>query len=88
MVALGRDIALQFGIQPAQMQLVIPGHGEKIKIGERYHDCEDADSFKGKTQSVDIVTAPGLQKVGDGRSELGSQRAMVPCEIYPIEEDD
>ncbi|KUJ12159.1 uncharacterized protein LY89DRAFT_688620 [Mollisia scopiformis] len=87
MVALGRDIALQFGIQPAQMQLVVPKYGEKIKIGEKFHDCEDGDSFKGKTQSVDIVTAPGLEKLGDGRSDLSAQRAMVPCEIYPIEED-
>lgn len=88
MVTLGRDIALQFGIQPAQMQLIIPKHGETIMIGEKFHDCEDGDSFKGKTHSVDLVTAPGLQKIGNGRSDLSSQRHMVPCEIYPIEEDE
>ncbi|KAF8862360.1 hypothetical protein BDZ45DRAFT_799176 [Acephala macrosclerotiorum] len=88
MVLLGRDIALQFGINPSQMELVVPKHGEKIKIGEKFHDCEDGDSFKGKTHDVDLVTAPGLQKIGDGRSDMNSQRAMVPCEIYPIETED
>jgi hypothetical protein len=88
MVSLGRDIALQFGIQPACLQLVIPAHAEEIKIGERFHDCEDGDSGERKTCSVDIVTAPGLQKVGDGRSDMDVQRPMVPCEIYPIEDDE
>ncbi len=85
MVLLGRDIALQFGIQTAQLQLVVPNHGEQIRIGESFHDCEDGDSFKGKAHDVDLVTAPGLQKLGDGRADMHSRRAMVPCEIYPVE---
>lgn len=87
MVSLGREIALQFGIQSSQLQLVVPEHGKTIRIGESFHDCEDGDSGLRRTCEVDIVTAPGLQKVGDGRSDMEVQRAMVPCEIYPIEDD-
>jgi hypothetical protein len=83
MVQLGREIALQFGIHPAQLRLLVPSRGEQIQIGESYHDCEDGDAYKGSVYGVQLVTAPGLQMIGDGRSDMSSSRTMVPCEIYP-----
>jgi len=80
---LAREIALQFGIHPAHLQLVIPARGETIEIGKMYHDCCDADYHKGRIYQVDLVTAPGLQKIGDGRSDLTTKSTIVPCEIYP-----
>lgn len=80
---MAREIALQFGIHPAHLQLVVPARGETIEIGKDYHDCCDADFHKGRTYQVDLVTAPGLQKIGDGRSDLTSKWTIVPCEIYP-----
>jgi hypothetical protein len=80
---LAREIALQFGIHPAHLRLVMPARGETIEVGKGYHHCCDGDYYKGRFYKVDLVTAPGLQKIGDGRSDLTSKWTIVPCEIYP-----
>lgn len=82
---LAREISLQFGIHPARLQLVIPARGEIVEIGKDYHDCCDSDYYAGKKYKVDLVTTPGLQKIGDGRSNMTSKWTIVPCEIYPDE---
>ena len=82
-VVLARDIGFQFGIHPAQLRLVTPGHGETVEIGEKFHDCEGGEDDRGKTYQVKLVTLPGLEKVGDGRSNTDSIFTIVPCEIYP-----
>jgi hypothetical protein len=79
---LARNISLQFGVQTAELRLSVPNCGEKIQIGEEFQDCEDGDLFRGSTCIVDLVIVPGLQKIGDGRSDMGSKRVIVPCEIY------
>ena len=79
---LARNIALQFGTQTAELRLLVPNYGEKIKIGEEFHDCEDGDRYKGSICTVDLVVIPGLQKIGDGWSDMSSKRILVPCEIY------
>ncbi|KAH0537285.1 hypothetical protein FGG08_005910 [Glutinoglossum americanum] len=83
MANLSLEIALQFGVHSAQLRLSAPSRGEQIMIGEEFHDCEDGDSSKGSAYVVDLVIVPGLQKVGDGRSDMTSKRTIVPCEIYP-----
>jgi hypothetical protein len=87
MVNLGSVIALQFGVHLAQLRILVPSRGEQIQIGESYQDCEDGDCYKGSIYGVDLVTAPGLQKIGDGKSDMSSSRTMVPCEIYPDQPD-
>jgi hypothetical protein len=82
-VNLSLDIALQFGVHAAQLQLLSPGRGERIEIGEDFHHCEDADYCRGSTYTVDLVILPGLKKIGDGRSDMSSRRTIIPCEIYP-----
>lgn len=79
---LARNIALQFGIQTAELRLLVPTRGEEVQIGEEIHDCEDGDRYKGSTCAADLVIVPGLQKIGDGRSDMSSKRIIVPCEIY------
>jgi hypothetical protein len=78
-----RDLALQFGLHSARLQLYMPEHGVEVQIGEDVHDCEDGDCDRGAKHYVDLVTLPGLQKIGDGRSDMHSKRTLVPCEIYP-----
>lgn len=78
-----RDLALQFGVHTAQLQLHMPEHGAEVQIGDEVHDCEDGDCDRGAKHFVDLVTLPGLQKLGDGRSDMQSKRILVPCEIYP-----
>jgi hypothetical protein len=82
---LAREIALQFGVQTAQLQLSVPNRGGDIQIGEEFHDCQDGDSYKGEVCAVDLVIVPGLQKIGDGRFDMNSKRIIVPCEIYPYQ---
>ena len=83
MANLGRDMALQFGLHPAQLRLLFPSRGERIQIGEEFHDCEDGDCNRGVWYKVDLVTTPGLRKIGGGRSDMNSEKIIVPCEIYP-----
>ena len=78
-----RDLALQFGLHSAQLQLYVPKHGDAIQIGEDVHHCEDGDCDRGAKHFVDFVTLPGLQKIGDGRSDMTTRRTLVPCEIHP-----
>lgn len=77
------EIALQFGIHPAQLRLLVPNRDEQVMIGEDFHDCENGDGDKGITFPVDLVIMPALQKIGDGRADTSSKRTIVPCEIYP-----
>lgn len=78
-----RDLAVQFGLQQAQLLLYMPKHGDVIQIGEEVYDCEDGDCDRGAKHSVALVTLPGLQKIGDGRADIQSKRTLIPCEIYP-----
>lgn len=83
MATLAREIALQFGVHPAQLRLLVPSRGDQIQIGEEFQDCEDGDYNRGSICAVDLVIVPGLQKIGDGRSDMRSKRIIVPCDIYP-----
>jgi hypothetical protein len=81
-VLVAREIALQFGVHPANLRLVFPAHGECVKIGPEFHDCFNGNMDMGAMYTVDLVTFPGLQKVGDGRMDMESVIEIVPCEIF------
>lgn len=83
MANLARNIALQFGVHTAQLRLSVPHRGAQIQIGEEFHDCEDGDFHRGTICLVDLVTFPGLERIGDGRSDMSSKQIITPCEIYP-----
>jgi hypothetical protein len=79
-------IAIQFGVHPARLELLEASRGENIKIGSDFHDCEDGDIEKGASYQIDMIVAPGLRKVGNGRADLTVRRTVIPCEIYPLED--
>ena len=83
MANLCLEIALQFGIHSAELRLSVPERGEQITIGEEFQDCQDGDRYKGIVHAVDLVIVPGLQKIGDGRSDMTTKYIVVPCGIYP-----
>ena len=87
MVQTAFELALQFGVQLAQLKVCSPQLGELIKIGEHFHDCEDGDLKKGVEYFVHLVVSPGLQKIGDGKSVKAAKKSIVPCEVYPQEAD-
>jgi hypothetical protein len=78
-----KDVAMQFGLHAARLQLLMPTPGDKIQIGAEIHDCEDGDCDRGSKHIVDLVTLPGLQIIGDGQLDHVYKRTLVPCEIYP-----
>ncbi|KAI9769805.1 MAG: hypothetical protein M1840_003799 [Geoglossum simile] len=77
------SIALQFGIHTAQLRLSVPDRGEQITIGDEFRDCQDGERYKGTVYAVDLVVVPGLQKIGDGGSDMTTKHIVVPCGIYP-----
>jgi hypothetical protein len=79
---LAREVALQFGVHPAYLKVVMPQHGQRVEIGEEYHDCYDGAENRGEMYTVDLVKSAGLQKVGNGRGESRAVRTIVPCEIF------
>jgi hypothetical protein len=81
-VQLARDIAIQFGVHPAQLRVVMPPHGEQVRIGDQFHDAYDGASNRGALCTVDLVKSAGLQKVGNGRGESQALSTIVPCEIF------
>lgn len=83
MVNLAGEIALQFGVHTAQLRLSVPHRGAQIQIGEEFHDCEDGDFYRGTMYCVELVTFPGLERIGDGRFDMSSKQIVAPCEIYP-----
>ncbi|KAK3386788.1 hypothetical protein B0H63DRAFT_140782 [Podospora didyma] len=84
-VRLCFEVALQFGINQAQLALLTTDPGQSAVIGAEFHDCEDADEHRGMRTRVDLMVAPGLQRVGDGRIDLAKVRVVVPCEIFTAE---
>lgn len=83
---LAREIALQFGVHPAYLRVVMPQRGQRVRIGEEYHDCYDGAANRGATYTVDLVRSLGLQKVGNGRGESQAVTTIVPCAIFAQED--
>lgn len=82
---LVQDIALQFGVNPARLELCMPARGDRVRIGDTFRDYENGDLDRGSTLVVDLLIMPGFQKIGDGRKDLNTRRTIVPCDIYPEE---
>jgi hypothetical protein len=83
-VRLSSEYAMQIGVNPAQLFIGVPLHREIVQIGSEYHDYQNGDSDRGTPATVDLMVAPGVLKVGDGRSDLETRRSIVPCVFYPF----
>jgi hypothetical protein len=79
LVELAAEIALQFGVHPSHLRLIIPQNGDTVTIGPKFHHCQDADTDKGMSQTVDLVTLPGFGKIAGA-----GEHPYVACEIYPL----
>ncbi|OIW27591.1 hypothetical protein CONLIGDRAFT_716048 [Coniochaeta ligniaria NRRL 30616] len=81
---LAGELALEFGSQRSQLGLALPVRGDNIQIGEQFVDCIDGEGGKGSYVAVELVVCPSMFRVGDGRADLQSRRAIFPGEIYPM----
>ena len=78
------ELALDVGAQTAEVSLYRPRAGEAIVIGERFAHYQDGDSVgSGRRIEVGLVTSPGLQRIGDGREDMGTVKVIVPALVYP-----
>ncbi|KAK3939277.1 hypothetical protein QBC46DRAFT_263663 [Diplogelasinospora grovesii] len=84
-VRLAGELALEFGSQRAELGLDMPERGDSLEIGLEFVDCEDGDNARGKVEEVELVVAPKLFRVGDGRNDLKTRKTIFPGEIYPMQ---
>lgn len=85
LATLAREFGLQFGVHNAQLRLLVPNIGQQIQIGNEFRDVIDGDLSRGSSCMVDLVVVPGLQRIGDGRSDMATKRVIIPCEFYTHE---
>ncbi|KAM6530470.1 hypothetical protein FALCPG4_008598 [Fusarium falciforme] len=81
---LAYELALQFGVNPARLVLLTAQRSQAVVIGgsNGFIDCEDGEERKGQKVQVVMVASPGLQRIGDGRSETTQKHTVVPCEVF------
>ncbi|KAK1754395.1 hypothetical protein QBC47DRAFT_383810 [Echria macrotheca] len=82
-VQLAGELALEFGCQRALLGVESPMTGETVKIGQGFVDCQDGDANRGHIKEVDLVVAPKLFRVGDGRNDLKTVKVICSGDIYP-----
>ncbi|KAK0732048.1 hypothetical protein B0H67DRAFT_640358 [Lasiosphaeris hirsuta] len=83
-VSVAGALALEIGVHRAFLGLAVPQRGEQVQIGHEFIDCEDGDAARGAFETVDLVVSPHLFRVGDGRGDLTTTKAIHPGEIYPV----
>lgn len=81
--SLAFEVALQFGINPAQLVLLSAGRNETVTIDKKqgFIDCED-EKETGDVVRVALAVTPGLLRIGDGRSETTQRHTIWPCEVF------
>ncbi|MCJ1312953.1 hypothetical protein MMC25_006629 [Agyrium rufum] len=83
MVQLARDMAVQFGVHPAQLRLFSANPGDQVELGQDYRHYQNGDRDAGSLVIVDLVLVPGLQRIGDGFRSMDTKWTIEPCEIVP-----
>ena len=89
-VNLAAELGIEFGVQRAQVWLVMPQRNDLVQAGPEYQDClggatdnNDKDHQGGRDLKVDLMVSPGIVRIGDGRGDLSVRKALVPCEVIP-----
>ncbi|EEU38878.1 uncharacterized protein NECHADRAFT_83216 [Fusarium vanettenii 77-13-4] len=83
---LAYELALQFGVNPARLVLLTAERSQMVVIGgsNGFIDCEDGEERRGQKVQVVMVASPGLQRIGDGRSETTQKHTVVPYTICTL----
>jgi hypothetical protein len=79
------ELALQFGVHKARISLVFPPTQTKVTYGNEIYHYRNGGQEKGKTALVDLVSCPGLLRVGDGRRDVSVQMPLSPAKVVPRE---
>ncbi|KAJ4207592.1 hypothetical protein NW759_013993 [Fusarium solani] len=81
---LAYELALQFGVNPARLVLLTVERSQAVVIGgsNGFINCDDGEERRGQKVQVVMAASPGLQRIGDGRSETTQEHTVVPCEVF------
>ncbi|KAL1902657.1 hypothetical protein Sste5346_001099 [Sporothrix stenoceras] len=87
-VNLAAELGIEFGVQRAQVWLVMPKRNDLVQAGPEYQDClggtsDNNDKDHGRDLKVDLMVSPGIVRIGDGRGDLSIRKALVSCEVIP-----
>ncbi|KAK4135769.1 hypothetical protein BT67DRAFT_376379 [Trichocladium antarcticum] len=83
LVAAAGELALELGVQRAELGLEMPARGAQVQIGgSGFLDCYDGDADRGVTKDVVLAVSPRLYKRGDGRGDLRTGRVVFHGEVY------
>ncbi|KAK4186241.1 hypothetical protein QBC35DRAFT_387725 [Podospora australis] len=77
------ELALQFGMQRAELGLRGAIKGVQMAIGRDFIDCYDDDG-QGEVKEVVLTITPMCYKAGDGRNDLHTPKVMAQGMIYSV----
>ncbi|KAK0737289.1 hypothetical protein B0T21DRAFT_438763 [Apiosordaria backusii] len=83
MVNKASELALQFGMQRAELGLDMPEKNTLVTIGQGFVICYDNDAEHGMERPVFIGVSPTCYKTGDGRNDTTTTKFISPGHIYP-----
>ncbi|KAK4197074.1 hypothetical protein QBC40DRAFT_267902 [Triangularia verruculosa] len=83
MVFKASELALQFGMQRAELGLDMPERNALVPIGQAFVICYDNDAEHGMQKSVFLGVSPTCYKTVDGRNDITTTKVISPGHIYP-----
>ncbi|KAK4178784.1 hypothetical protein QBC36DRAFT_181717 [Triangularia setosa] len=83
MVYKASELALQFGMQRAELGLDFPQKNTLVMIGQGFVICYDNDAEHGMEKPVFLGVSPTCYKRGDGRNDTTTTKVISPGHIYP-----
>jgi hypothetical protein len=83
LVELAGHLALDMGVQRAQLIVVWQPWGDIIRVGEELNPARDEkQQAPGQELAVDMMLCPALLRVGDGREDLSTVKVIHAGEAY------
>lgn len=82
LVTTAGELALELGVQRAELGLEMPERGSQVQIGQNFVDCFDGDADRGLFKEVVLAVSPRLYKRGDGRGDMRTVKVIFHGEIY------
>ncbi|KAK4225798.1 hypothetical protein QBC38DRAFT_367931 [Podospora fimiseda] len=82
LVRLAGELALEFGVQRAELGFESPPRDSSIQIGRGFVDCVDDDKCKDQFKTVALAVSPKFYKTGDGRHDLTTTKLISQGTIF------